>query len=48
MKKQYYQPEVEVLLVQGNKTLLQGTGGGIVPGTDTDPSDPFGGAPWRY
>lgn len=45
MKKQYYKPEVEVLLVQGNKTLLDGT---IVPGTDTDPSDPFGGAPWRY
>jgi hypothetical protein len=22
MKKQYYKPEVEVLLVQGNKTLL--------------------------
>lgn len=47
MKKQYYQPEVEVLLVQGNKTLLQGTGG-IPPGIDTDPNDPFGGAPWRY
>ncbi len=48
MKKQYYKPEVEVLLVQGNKTLLDGTGG-IVSGTNTDPSvDPFGGAPWRY
>lgn len=46
MKKQYYKPEVEVLLVQGNKTLLQGTGGGIPGGTPDDPGDGF--APWRY
>jgi len=47
MKKQYYKPEVEVLLVQGNKTLLQGTGGGGIPGgTPDDPGDGF--APWRY
>ena len=45
MKKQYYQPEVEVLLVQGNKTLLEGTGG-IPGGTPDDPGDGF--APWRY
>lgn len=44
MKKQYYKPEVEVLLVQGNKTLLEGTG--IPSGTPDDPGDGF--APWRY
>ena len=48
MKKQYYKPEVEVLLVLGNKTLLQSPGG-IPEGSQTDPTPPFGGgAPYRY
>ena len=49
MKKQYYKPEVEVLLVLGNKTLLESPGPVIPGGTTDDPTPIFGGgAPYRY
>lgn len=41
MKKQYYKPEVEVLLVLGNKTLLESPGPVIPGGDPDDPIDPF-------
>lgn len=48
MKKQYFQPEVEMIIVTTMQNLLQGTGGGGLDGSDgrDDADDRL--APYRF
>jgi len=49
MKKRYFQPEVEHISVIAMQRLMEGTGGGLLPGNgQNNMNDPFDGAPYRY
>ena len=53
MKKRYFRPEVEHINIIAMQRLMQGTGGGLLPGNGQgDAIDPFSGsgsgAPYRY